>query len=400
MNREYHRALPRGSAPLRVLHVISGLGGGGAENFLLRLLLSMSDTVDGRVVSLSNEGSLVGRFRGSGVEVTELGLSVPRRWVGLPTRAFRLAHQTRAWRPHVIQGWMNHGNLGAWMVRALTVPSAKLVWSIRQTIYDIGLERLGTRLAIRLQGKLSSIPDAIVCNSERGSEQHALLGFCSSRMLVIPNGFDLNRFMPRADSRDWARSVMGAGADELVVALIARYHPLKDHRTFLDAIAIASRKIPKLRAVCIGRGVNSGGGHVQSLVKELRLESMCTLLDERSDLELIYPGVDIVCSTSVYEGFPNTLGEAMASGVPCIATDVGEAAQIVGGVGYIVPPKRPQDVAAAIMAFSRLDSGARAEISRRARARVGERYSMPAIAGRYKEMYQRVIEGGLCEDVR
>lgn len=383
------------SERIRVLHVISGLGTGGAENFLLGLASSLSGRVESRVVSLGEGGGMLPRFRAAQIEVSELRLNRLSGRLRFPFALLRLARTIRAWRPHVIQGWMNHGNLGAWVVRGTSAPSAGLLWSIRQSVDDIRNEKRGTQLALRLQALLSSRPDRIVCNSQRGYLQHLRLGFDSRHALVVGNGFDCERFRPRPELRTRAREVLGLAGSDLVVAMVARYHPMKDYGCFIRAIGIAARVVPNLRAVCIGTGVTSEQAPLRRLIEELELAGSVVLTDESSELDRLYPGIDVVCLTSAWgEGFPNVIGEAMASGVPCVVSDVGDAALIVGDCGHVAPPQDPAAIAAAILDLARMGAAGRAELGGRARARIVANYAMPVIANEYERLYMNLC--GAC----
>lgn len=377
---------------VRVLHVISGLGIGGAENFLLRLALALSGVVDSRIVSLSAGGGMAPRFRESGLEVFELALNGRGGLLQLPIRGCGLGREVRTWRPQIIQGWLNHGNAAALFAQRLLSRHAKLIWSIRQSFDEIALEKLGTRLVIRLQGRFASRPDAVICNSTKSKMQFAELARAARELKVIPNGFDALKFAPNGGFRMSARALMGAGSEDFVVAMVARCHPMKNYSCFIEAIARASRSLPRIRAVCIGSGVASADSPLRSFIGKRRLEDKFVLMSERTDLERIYPGIDLLCLTSSWgEGFPNVLGEAMACGVPCVATDVGDAAAVMGDAGFLVRPESPQEVADRIVAFSMLDREARSKLCDGARRRIEQMYSMPAIAAKYMQVYREVL---------
>lgn len=377
---------------VRVVHVITGLGSGGAENFLLRLLLALpARRVAARVISLGSGGGMVHKFREAGIEPVELGLKGALWWWRLPEVLHSFRRAVSQWRPNLIQGWMNHGNVAGWFARAVAAPNAKLIWSIRQTVHETDLKSRSTHTAMRLQRWLSSRPDAIVCNSHLGLAHHVAMGFKNNRMLVIPNGFDAAQRSPGRGDRLAARQRVGLDADAFVVAMIARFHPVKDYGTFLAAIALAAREIPTLRALCIGRGVTAADSGLQRRVAELGIGDICTLVDERADLVTIYPGIDVACLTSLAEAFPNVLGEAMACEIPCIATDVGDAAHLLGVTGRLVRPGVPQEVAAAMVELFRLGPERRGELGRRARERIANQYSMPVVAGRYLDLYESLL---------
>ena len=377
---------------VRVLHVISGLGVGGAENFLLRLALSLSDGVESRIASLTFGGGMVEQFREAGVSVSELDLGSRGGLLRLPAAGVRLAKEVRAWQPQIVQGWLNHGNVVASIVRSLFARRSKLIWCIRQSFDEISLEKFSTRMAIRLQGRLSSQSDAVICNSARSQKQFAKLARSEHGLSVIPNGFDTSKFAPNSKFREFARDLMGASEQDLVVGMVARYHAMKDYPCFIEALGRAVHSVPHLRAVCIGTGVASVDSPLRPLIAKWGLEGRCTLLDERTDLERIYPGIDLLCLTSRWgEGFPNVLGEAMACGVPCVATDVGDAVAVVGDTGYLVRPGDAREVAEVIVAYSELARDARFQLGERAMRRITDLYSMSAVAEKYMNVYRELL---------
>lgn len=377
---------------IRILHVISGLGVGGAEKFLLRLVAASSGEVDGRIVSLTEGGGMAPLFRASAVHVSELAAGGRSGLLRFPRTMPKLVGEIRAWRPQIIQGWLNHGNVAASIIQGMFSRDSKVIWCIRQSFDAIDLEKPGTRAAITIQRFMSSLPAAVICNSARSQRQFSELIRGRRELKVIPNGFDTAKFAPDSRVRESARVLMGAAPEDFVVAMVARNHAMKDYPCFIEAISRVAHSVPHLRAVCIGGGVASGGCSLRPLIAKWRLEDRFTLLEERADLDQIYPGVDLSCLTSSRgEGFPNVLGEAMACGVPCVATDVGDAAAVLGEAGYLVRPQSAQEVADAILKYCSLDHQARARLGCLARRRIAERYSMPAIASRYMQVYKEVL---------
>lgn len=379
---------------IRVLHIITGLDLGGAETFLYNLAISLSQRVDSRILSLSAGGSMVQRFQGAGMTVMQLGLKGRMGLLRIPAAAIKIGRMVRGWRPQVIQGWLNHGNVAATLVRERYAPSSGLIWSIRQSIYDIGVEKPGTQRAIRLQVRFSSKPDAIICNSSCAKEQLMHLGFAKKALCVIPNGFDTMKFRPSVAARSKMRALIGATEEDFLVGMVARLHHLKDYPTFLRAVSLAASSIPRLKVVCIGPGVAAPTSPLRALSGELGLEGRCTLLAEKADMESVYPGLDLLCLTSLEEGFPNVIGEAMACGVPCVATNVGDTAKIIDDTGTVVTPGDPQSVSRAIVDQARLSADVRNELAERARARIVRLYSMAGIAQQYMATYADQADQG------
>jgi glycosyltransferase involved in cell wall biosynthesis len=345
----------------RVLHVITGLAMGGAERMLAKLLAAMDRArFPSAVVSLTDMGALGPEIAASGVPVQALGM---RRGVPDPRALLRLRQAVRRFQPDVLQSWLYHADLMASFAGA-----PRLAWNLRCSDMDFSRYGWGTRQTVRLLARLSRRPDAVLSNSEAGRKLHQSLGYRPKRWEVVPNGFDLDRFRPDPAARQRLRSMLGLPDDALVIGLVARFDPQKDHATAFAAL----EQVPEAHLVCIGRDVPAPGPRVHAL-------------GERQDIEALVPGFDIATLSSAFgEGFPNVLAEAMACAVPCVATDVGDAAMILGGTGIVVPRRDPAALAAG---WQRMMAADRVQLGVAARARVAAHWSIDAIARRYEAIY-------------
>lgn len=379
----------RGVVP--VMHVITGLVLGGAEIFLLRLLGAMDKKkFPSRVFALKSGGVLTERVRALGVEVIELGVRGPMTVVG----AFRrLRRETRVGRG-VLQTWMYHadllGGLAAWGTKRWPV-----IWNVRQTSLTPDLKKSSTLWVARLCARFSrTVPCAIVCNSVAALESHAAFGYAREQLTVIPNGFDTSVFRPDAAARASVRAELGFPADARLVGLVARYDPHKDHNTFLKAAAIAAAEDPSLYFLMCGEGVEESNPVFGDALRRAGLAGRCRLLGRRNDTPRLNAALNVATLSSVSEGFPNVIGEAMACGVPCVVTDAGDAAALVGGTGRVVAPRDPAALAAAWKAEMAAPPEQRAQRGAAARARIEANYSLGAVARRYEELYARTAEEG------
>ncbi|HVX40282.1 MAG TPA: glycosyltransferase [Gemmatimonadaceae bacterium] len=365
---------------LRVCHVITGLETGGAEMMLAKLCERLDrQRVESSVISLRSGGALASRIREAGVQVTELGFSPGSLrgllGVGALRRALASVH------PHVVQSWMYHANVAASVVSGRT----PLLWNIRQTLYDLNREKPLTRATIRSSAILSSRPHVIVYNSALSARQHAALGIRPDKTRVIANGFDVERFRPDPAARASVREELGLDRDALLVGLVARLHPMKNHALFLRAAAAVAARVPNAHFVLVGDGAMTP--QLESL-SGTPLPDRVHALGRRADLERLTSALDIACSTSSWgEGFSNALGEALACGVPVVSTDVGDAREIVGPCGAIVPPDDVAAFAAALVALLR-DTESRRRLGDAARTRLVDRYSIAAIAEEYTTLYE------------
>jgi glycosyltransferase involved in cell wall biosynthesis len=306
-----------------------------------------------------------------------------------------LRARVRDFRPAVVQGWMYHGNLAALVGHWLAGSRAALAWNIRQTLYDLGREKRLTAAVVRAGALLSRRPTAIVYNSTTSAIQHEQLGYESNRRRLIPNGFDCATFAPSAASRVRMREALGIGEDEVIVGLVSRYHPMKDHMTFVSAIAEVAREYPKARFLMVGRGVRAPAAGIMNAIDRAGLHSQTIVLDERDDVHNIYSSIDIACSSSAWgEGFSNAIGEAMACATPCVVTDVGDSAAIVGETGMVVPPQDAIALASAIGTLVGSGPERRHELGLRARERILEHFSLPTVVSQYETLYESLAQLG------
>jgi len=370
------------------MHVISGLDTGGAETMLLRLLSASGGDWQSMVVSLKDEGVIGPSIAKLGVPVECLHL---RPNAPNPARLLSLLNLTRRFRPQVIQGWMPHGNLAASLTQfALRIP-VPVIWNIRMSLDGVDGEKLTTMGLITLGAFLSRHPSAIIYNSRSGAIQHEKRGYRSAMSAVISNGFDCDILRPDEHARREIREQLGLESDSILVGLVARLHPAKDHFGFLQAASLVSAVHPESRFLLVGKGLTESEPALTKLISKLNLTGRVFLLGERTDIPQLSAGLDIACSSSAYEGFSNSIGEAMACGVPCVVTDVGDSAYLVGNTGVTVPPRNPDALAHAMGQLIEAGPTKRRELGIAARRRIESEFSMPKIARRYKDLYRECL---------
>lgn len=376
---------------MRVLHVITALGVGGAERMLLKLLGAPAlSGVEQRVVALLPGGPLAEAMRATGATVDVLNFLG-----GLPVLAgtVRLAQLARAWRPDVLHGWMYHGNLGASCAQTALSGRVPLLWGIRQSLPSLQGENAFARAAIHLGRAASSRPQRLLFNSHTSLRQHQDFGFDVRRAQHLPNGFDTTVFAPDEAARAHWRTAWGAGDDDVVFGLMARHHPTKDHGGFLQAAQRVHAARPGVHFVLAGTGVDGANAALAQDIAAAGLGARVHLLGERSDVAAVMAGLDVAVSSSRAEAFSNAIGEAMSCALPCVVTDVGDSALIIGNGGHVVPPGAPEALAAAMLDMAALGAPGRAALGEQARARVVAEFSLDAVAGRHLALYT-----GLCAE--
>jgi glycosyltransferase involved in cell wall biosynthesis len=353
---------------------------------LYKVLEATASTLQLKVIVLMKKGALTEKLDALGVDTEYLGVEpgkIPNIHVVL-----RMVSISRRFSPEVIQGWMYHGNLAAWLISRWTCRRAKLIWNIRQTLYDLSYEKWMTRWLIHLSRWLSSEPAKIIYNSELSARQHEAIGYPPQSSVVLSNGFDLTKFKPDEAARESVDNEFALLPGASLVVHVARYHPMKDHRTLLMAAKKVAEELPMARFLLVGRGVSPENGDLESHCKDLGLRNVVVLLGERSDLPRLMTAADLVVLSSAWgEGFPNVIGEAMACGKPCVVTDVGDSARVLGDCGCVVPPRDPGALADAMRRLL-ADDRLLCDLGKKARRRVEEFYSIEQVGKNYLDLYR------------
>ncbi len=369
---------------LRVAQVISGLGTGGAEIILARLLASLDrDQISTPVVSLGASG-VVGRgIVAAGTEVQSLDLrSIPG-----PAGMMRLRRTLKEMRPDVIQSWLVRGNVVTSLAASGLAP---ISWGIHMSDIGVATHGRGTVALQRLERGLSNrSPSAIVACSTSANDEILDLGYPAGRVSLIPNGVDLDEFHPDLSERLVVREELGITGDAPVIGHFARYHPMKDHSNLLEAASLVLRRLPEAVFVLCGDGVEES---TSGLVERSRpLGNSVRLLGSRDDVARLMRALDLaVLSSASGEAMPLVIGEAMASGVPFVATDVGDSAAMIGDVGAAVPPRDPKALAAAMLAVLELPGAERFRLAQEARARVASEFALSEMSRRYVELWRQL----------
>lgn len=377
--------------PLTVVHLITGLATGGAEAMLAKVVTGMDRAAFRNVVvSMTGLGSFGPVLKEAGLPVVALDM---KRGLPDPRGLLRLLRLLRAERPAVLQTWLYHADLlGLAAARLAGVP--RLAWNLRCSNMDMRHYPWLSQVLPRALARLSRRPDAVVVNSLAGKAVHEALGYRPRRWEFIANGFDLDAFRPDAEAGARLRAALGLPEDAVVFGHVARFDPMKDHAGLLRAAAILVATRPQARLVLIGQGVDNGNPALAQAVAAHGLAGRVHLLGPRSDVAAWTSGFDVAVSSSISEGFPNVIGEAMACGVPCLVTDVGDSAMVVGDAGRVVPPADPAALAAAAVALVDLGDDGRRSLGAAARARIAAEFGLPVIVGRYESFYRDLAAAG------
>ena len=330
---------------MKILFLTGSLQYGGAERQLVLLAVQMHQKGHGVGVAVFYPGGpLEADLVRAGVTVHHLNKR--GRWDAAGF-LWRLTALIRRERPDILHGYLVVPNLITVGMR-LCFPRMKAVWGVRASHVDLTRYDWLSRVTFWTSRVFSRFAHLIVVNSQAGKIHHARLGYPDRRMVVIPNGIDTDRFLPDKSSGEALRNTWGVKPGEKLVGLVGRLDPMKDHPVFMEAAAEVVKTHPTTRFVCVGEGPEPYAGQLKQQAEALGLASRWIWAGAAKEMAVVYNSLDCLASSSYGEGFPNVVAEAMACGVPCVVTDVGDSAWIVGRLGVVVPPKSPQALASGI----------------------------------------------------
>ena len=373
----------------RICHITITMSGfGGAECMLARLLLTKPELADKRIVLVLRKVDTLGeKLRAAGFTVHELGMQSFR---DIPRIFFQLTKIIRTFHPDIVQTWMYHADLLGGSA-AFISGYKNIIWGIRRT--SVALTKDGhTWFIMKFCAFLSHwIPKKVISVAEAGKQAHIEAGYYAPLFRVIPNGFDFLNLIATVDQRNALRNECKFLEDELVIGCLGRFHYAKGQDNFVKAAAIVSKNNSKVRFLLVGLGCDANNVKLNSWINELNLQDRFVLLGERLDVPVCLAAMDIFCMPSRTEGFPNGLGEAMALGLPCVATEVGDTKLLVGDTAVLVPAQDEQALAQALLNVIELPVYQRYQMGINAKARVMAEFSIEKAYERFDAVYREII---------
>jgi glycosyltransferase involved in cell wall biosynthesis len=372
---------------LRICHLITDLDIGGAEMSLFRLLSAIDrDRYACSVISLLEPGPVGRRIQELGIQVGSLGLK--RGAMSLPGLS-RLVVELRRNRPDVLMTWLYHADLLGLIAGKLTGVRS-IVWNLRASDMDMSNYRPLSALTLRICAALSHLPTAVLVNSERGRAYHSQIGYHPREWVLIRNGVDPAQFKPDRSARDDVRRELGLGPEDLLIGLVARFDPMKDHSNFMAAARLVAQREKAVHFALVGKGIGCDNRSLAADLDRPPLAGRLHLLGERFDMPRLTAAFDVACSSSLSEAFPNTVVEAMACGVFCVVTDAGDSAAIVGETGVVVPPGNPDALSQGLLRAVAMGPAKRQTEGQAARERVIRNFGLERFAREYQDFFVRI----------
>ncbi len=376
------------SPKITVTHIITGLKIGGAEIMLCRLL-EHSDQFRfrHRVISLSGKGQLADRIKATGSTLHYLNLNRPTCVLPDFVRLVRLLKEPDA---SIVQTWLTHANLfGAIAAKMAGVRS--LIWTIHTGNQAESALKWSLRLITRVLAILSHhSPTVIVSCSDTASKRHQEIGFAREKIVTIPNGTDTTSYQPFPDAAESFYQGLGIPKGTPVIGIAGRWTPEKDYDTFFQAALLLQERVPETHFIACGSGLDQENAKAGRYIQNSSLRDHFHLLGQRDDLPVVFSGMRIFALTSISEAFPLVLGEAMACGVPCVSTNVGDCEKILGETGKLTPTGEPEAIATVWEEMIRLPQQDYQRQSRLARERIVQNFSMESCVASYEQLFREL----------
>lgn len=362
------------------MHVITNFSGKGGAERMLERLIKETPSVSHHLVSLIQVSDLYRDALRLSESYCALGWSLK----STPAVVFQLARKMKVIQPDVIQCWMYHANALGALSAVLAGKHKRLIWGVRHSLDSYADESISTKVALRTGNVLARIPSASIYCSRAALEQHQRFGYSTKSDVYIPNGVDLELFRSQ-------RAPRKERGDDFTVGVVARFHEAKGFEYLLKSVSLVHMNRKDVIFMLAGRGVSLDNPAFMKLIAQNHVDiNRVVLCGDVDDMPAFYRRLDVLVQSSITEGFPNVLVEAMASGVPCIATDVGDSREIVGDTGFIVPSREPVAMADAILSYVDFGIEQKVAYEERASLRASSCYDISVVAGMYMNAWRGV----------
>jgi glycosyltransferase involved in cell wall biosynthesis len=389
----YNERIGETGAVIKILHVITDLDRGGAE-YCLKRLIGSTDTqrFSSKVVSLLPLGPLGNELRAEGIDVASLNC---RTLLDVPRALWHLSKIIRWTQPDVIQTWLYHADFFGTLT-SFSRRNVQLVWNVRNS--DLSEEKRFSRRALTwLLALMSGRADGIISNSIAGIDSHTRLGYKARQWAHIPNGWQIADQVPTPELRRAQREKFGLPTDDILIGLVARPAKQKDFECFFSAVSLLHNRMPNLKFVLIGRDVTPAMNECRCFLNNSDILNHLIFLGEQANVQSVLPALDAMTLTSAFgEGLPNSIGEAMAAGLPVICTDVGDVKRLVTDRNWIVPPKTPEALTNAWVTLAQLEPTIRATIGESNRNWIKSHYSIEQMQTKYDDLYAMLVQARLA----
>ncbi len=368
-----------------IIYIISGLGTGGAEMMLYKLITNLDKTNLKiiTIISLSKNKDDLFFFNDSKFNIITFNF---RNILFSPITFLKLIFYIRKKKPDIVHSWMYHADLIGGL--AAKIAGVRfIIWGIRNSHLSTIYNKKLTRFVVLLCSKLSHyIPNIITSNSQTSALAHINIGYNKNKFKIISNGFDTTKYNNKNTKID-IRDILNLDDDTILVSHIARYHPQKNHIGFIEAAYKINILYPNIHYIMIGSNIDMNNNILVNKIKSLNLENNFHLLGLIENISDIISNFNYFVSTSFGEAFPNVIGEAMASNVICISTNVGDCSEIIDKYGFITQDTTSLSISNSILEAINMTNDEINNMKRNAKARIETKFNINYISNEYLRLY-------------
>lgn len=370
---------------MKILHIITSLLDGGAEGVLFRIC-SHDKNNKHLVISLRGNGKYGKLLLKKGIKIYTLNMQPGKFSI---SSFFKLIKILKKEQPNIVQTWLYHSDFfGGVATRVAGIKN--LIWNIRHSDFDKKHTKKKLLILIKILAKISSfLPKRIIFCSKKSIKLHKKIGYQANKIEYVPNGYDTKKFKP------YTKKDINDVDHKTLLGCVARLHPQKDHKTLLHALNIVKKKyVVNFKCILVGLGMEKKNLKITNLIKKYNLEKEILLIGSRKNINTIMRKIDIhILASSYGEAFPNVIAEAMASGTPCVATNVGDTSLIVGNTGWITKPNNPKLLAKKIVqAIKKSRSKEWKNQCKIARDRIVKNFSIKRMTDNYNKIWLKTVK--------
>lgn len=371
---------------MRIIHIITGLGDGGAEHTLYKIC-KYDSTNEHLVISLKDDGKYYYLLKKLGIRVFFLNFKLLSI-----TKFFFLIKLIKSLKPQIVQTWLVHGDfIGG--IAAYFAGVKKIVWNVRYSKIEINKSKFITVFIIKILALLSfCIPKLIIIVSKKAKKIYQIIGYDKDKLKFIPNGYDLLMLKNNKLIKNVFKKKIKIKKNIPLIGYVSRFDPLKDHLNLLQALSLVQLRNIDFFCVLVGTNIRNNK-LLTDKIKAFNLNKNIKLIDPVRNISNIMSSLDIHVQSSLSEGFPNVVAEAMACKTPCIVTNVGDSSFIVGKNGWVVPPKNSIKLANAIVkALSEIRTKNWNKRRNLSRLRIKENFSIGKMIKSYNKIWIKVYK--------
>ncbi len=366
---------------LKVLHLIPSLGSGGAEAMLTKLVSNNKDSnITMVIVTLLNINYFSEEITRNGIKIYCLNLK------SKPLGFLNMFKIIKSEKPDIIQTWMYHCDFLGLLIKA-AFPKVKLFWNIRHSFLVEGVDKRTTIVLAHILGKISFIPNKIIFGSAAAFNFHTGIGYKKNSAKIIPNGFDTELFSPSDNEKNTIRKELSVPPKNLIFGHVGREKRIKNQIMLIEAFTEVIKYYPSITLILIGKGLKE-----KYSTHPLVISGDIRILDETQTIHRYLKSFDLFILPSLSEGFPNVIGEAMATGVPCISTNVGDSAKIIGKDELIAWENSRDDLTMRMKYWLQLNEREKNDLKSYSRNRIKENFSIGKIVSQYQQIYKKSVK--------